>query len=167
VHDAFDDLARRADPSMVIVTTATRAARSGCLVGFHSQCSIDPPRYAVWLSKANHTYEVARDAESFAVHWVPPARRDLAELFGGASGDDVDKLALCEWSPGLDGVPLLDGCPDRFTGRRVAWLDVDADHGCLVLEPVDAQLGTNGTHLVLGDVTAIEPGHEPGEPSRG
>ena len=44
--------------------------RAGCLVGFHSQSSIDPRQYAVWLSKANHTYPVALRSELFAVHFL-------------------------------------------------------------------------------------------------
>ena len=40
------------------------------MVGFHSQCSVDPGRFAVWLSKANHTYGVALRAEVFAVHFL-------------------------------------------------------------------------------------------------
>ena len=35
------------------VTTATDGAQAGCLVGFSTQCSIEPPRFGVWLSKLN------------------------------------------------------------------------------------------------------------------
>ena len=31
---------------MVVVTTAQGDERAGCLVGFHAQSSIEPPRYA-------------------------------------------------------------------------------------------------------------------------
>ena len=58
------------DPALVVITAADGAERAGCLVGFHSQCSIGPDRYAVWLSKANHTYRVGMLAEVFAVHFL-------------------------------------------------------------------------------------------------
>ena len=58
--DAFMD---RLNPEMCVVTAASGTERSGCLVGFSAQCSIEPARYAVWLSKANHTYGVARAVE--------------------------------------------------------------------------------------------------------
>jgi flavin reductase (DIM6/NTAB) family NADH-FMN oxidoreductase RutF len=160
VRDAFDELVARADAAMVIVTTAVGDERSGCLVGFHSQCGMNPPRYAVWISNANHTHAVAARATSFAVHLVPADRRDLAELFGGSSGDEVDKLGRCDWSPAIGGAPLLGGCPDRFVGRKVAWLDAVADHTCLVLEPAAAEIGSSGSLLRLHDVTDIDPGHE-------
>jgi len=163
MSDAFADLMRKLEPSMVIVTTVAGGDRSGCLVGFHSQSSIDPPRFVVWLSRANHTFGVAERAETFAVHVVPSDRRDLADLFGGRTGDEVDKLARCDWTPGPDGVPLLDGCPDRFVGRKVAWLAARGDHEGVVLEPVDVVADGAGSPLRLGDVIDLEPGHEADE----
>jgi flavin reductase (DIM6/NTAB) family NADH-FMN oxidoreductase RutF len=160
VGTAFDELVARANPAMVIVTTVAGGERSGCLVGFHCQCSIDPPRYAVWISRANHTFGVAAHAHTFAVHFVPTSRHDLADLFGGETGDHVDKLARCDWTEGPGGVPLLDGCPDRFVGHLVEWLEEgDADHACVVLEPADALRSGSEGWLHLANVTDIEPGH--------
>jgi flavin reductase (DIM6/NTAB) family NADH-FMN oxidoreductase RutF len=163
VHTAFDELMARANPAMVIVTTAAGGERSGCLVGFHCQCSIDPPRYAVWLSTANHTYRVGNDATHYAVHFVPEDRRDLAVLFGGETGDEVDKLARCDWTEGPHGVPLLDGCPDRFVGRVVDVRDDDGDHRLLLLEPDDVGAGESRGRLRLEAVADIDAGHDADE----
>ena len=64
--DPFDSLMASLDPPMVVVTAAAGGERAGCLVGFHSQSSIEPARCCVWLSKANHTYRVAL----LAAHWA-------------------------------------------------------------------------------------------------
>jgi flavin reductase (DIM6/NTAB) family NADH-FMN oxidoreductase RutF len=160
VREAFDELVARADAAMVVVTVAAGDERSGCLVGFHAQCGMDPPRYALWVSHANHTHGVAARASTFAVHFLRAADRELAELFGGTSGDDVDKFAQCRWTAGPDGVPLLDACPDRFVGRRVDWVALDADHTCAVIEPFLAEVGTAAPRLRLTGVTDLEPGHE-------
>src|SRR6185503_7381771 len=110
----------------------------GCLVGFATQCSIDPIRFLVCLSNKNKTYRVARDATHMALHVVPGDRGDLAELFGGETADEVDKLAQVESTPGPGGVPLIAGCPhvagallDRFeVWDHVAFvLDVDVEEG--------------------------------------
>src|SRR4051794_33922452 len=69
--DAFDTLIARLDPAMAIVTAVSDNERGGCLIGFYAQCSIDPPRYVVWLSKANHTFRVGLHARHFAVHFLP------------------------------------------------------------------------------------------------
>lgn len=58
-RDAFDSVMASLDAPMAVVTTAVDDERAGCLIGFHAQSSIDPGRYCVWLSKANHTYRVA------------------------------------------------------------------------------------------------------------
>jgi flavin reductase (DIM6/NTAB) family NADH-FMN oxidoreductase RutF len=96
---------------------------------------------------------------------VPADRHDLAELFGGTTDDEGgDKLARCEWTEGPGGVPLLDGCPERFVGRRVEWIDTDADHSCVVLEPIAAWAGEHPTaRLRLADASDIDAGHDADE----
>jgi flavin reductase (DIM6/NTAB) family NADH-FMN oxidoreductase RutF len=42
---AFDEIADTIDYPMWIVTAAARGERSGCLVGFATQCSIEPVRF--------------------------------------------------------------------------------------------------------------------------
>jgi flavin reductase (DIM6/NTAB) family NADH-FMN oxidoreductase RutF len=154
----FDELMTRLDNPMVVVTTASGRVRAGCLVGFHTQCGIDPPAYAVWLSKANHTYRVGALSDTFAVHFLGSGDRDLAELFGATTGDATDKFARCDWERGPDGVPVLSEVRNRFVGRRVALFDSGADHVCLVLRPVEASAGEEGL-LWLGEVADLEAGH--------
>jgi flavin reductase (DIM6/NTAB) family NADH-FMN oxidoreductase RutF len=143
---------------MVLVTTAAGDERDGCIVGFHGQCSIEPRRHAVWLSVANRTNELARRARHVAVHLLGGDDHDLAELFGGRTGDEVDKLAQCEWEPGPYGVPLLARCPARFVGRIVE--RVSGDHDLFVLDLVEAVAGAPEPPLRLSAVTDIDPGHE-------
>lgn len=161
-----DDLARRfgevagqLNPAMIVVTTAAAGERSGCLVGFHSQCSIDPPQYAVWISKANHTFGFVEAATYFAVHVLGQDDQPLAELFGGETGDAVDKFAHCSWTEGPGGVPLIDGVASRFVGHKVGVTVGSGDHVCVVLEPIDATAGRVGEALHLSDEHHLESGH--------
>ncbi|HEX8803043.1 MAG TPA: flavin reductase family protein [Acidimicrobiales bacterium] len=159
--DALDALVRTFDGAMAIVTTAVGPDRAGCLVGFHCQASIDPRRYAVWLSTANHTYRVSRRATHVAVHLVDRADGDLVELFGSETGDEVDKFARTPWDPGPGGVPLLRRCPARVVLRVLARLDAaGADHVCLMGEPVaGGGPGDGFDPLRLTDVLGLSPGH--------
>lgn len=156
---AFDGLVAAGDPAMAIVTTVAGDERAGCLVGFHSQCSIDPARYAVWLSKANHTYRVALLAEYLAVHFLATEDRALADLFGGTSGDDLDKFTRCEWTAAVGGVPVLVACPRRIVGRRETLVDDRGDHVCVVVEPLEVASSSRFAPLRLSDVSDLEPGH--------
>src|SRR3954451_19397105 len=110
VHELIDEL----DYPMFIVTAAAGSDRAGCLVGFATQCSIDPPRFLVCLSDKNRTFRVARHARTLVVHLVPREATGLAELFGSETGDEVDKFARCAWSEGPDGTPVLDDCRNWF-----------------------------------------------------
>jgi flavin reductase (DIM6/NTAB) family NADH-FMN oxidoreductase RutF len=157
--DAFQSLVARLNEPMFIITTVAGGERSGCLMGFATQTSIHPPRFLACISDKNHTYRVAKGAEALAVHLVPEERDDLAELFGGETGDEEDKFAQTEWHDGPAGLPILDGCPTWFSGwiveRRVL-----GDHVGHLLEPFDGEDG--GTTRVFGFFEAkhIDPGHE-------
>ncbi len=163
--DAFDQLMTDLDSPMAIVTTAAGGARAGCLVGFHAQCGMDPALYA-WLSKANHTYKTGALANVFAVHFLAKENRPLAELFGTLTGDEIDKFERCAWSPGPEGVPLLDDCSNRIVGRREAWLDAGADHVCLMLDPLEAAHAHPTRWLTFGQVLDLEAGHAAEERQR-
>lgn len=161
--DAFDRLMERLDPPVLVVTAAVGGERAGCLVGFHAQSSIEPRGYAVWLSRPNHTFRVAIQATHLGIHFLGTDDRDLAELFGTRSGDDLDKFTRCDWAPSARGVPLLRRCPNRMEVHRTATLDDGGDHLCFVARPVEASLADDLEPLRLSDVADLEPGHEPDE----
>lgn len=156
---AFDTVMASLDTAMSVVTTHAGGERAGCLIGFQAQCSIEPRRYVVWLSKANHTYRIALRAEHLAVHFLIEDDRDLAELFGALSGDDVDKFSRCGWTEGPGGVPVLDRCPNHLVARKVAVLDEGSDHVCVVVEPVAVHTSGAFRPLRLSQVADVDPGH--------
>jgi flavin reductase (DIM6/NTAB) family NADH-FMN oxidoreductase RutF len=157
---AFDDLVTQLDPALAVITTISGDERAGCLIGFHAQCSIEPLRYVVWLSKANHTYRVALHAQHFAVHFLGADDFELARLFGTVTGDEVDKFSRSQWTPGPGGVPLLTDCPNHFVATRVAQLDEGSDHVCFVLAPTTASSSGDLRPMRLSHAEVLQPGHE-------
>ena len=155
--DAFDPFIGGLDYPMLVVTVSHDGERSGCLVGFATQCSIDPPRLLVCVSKANHTFRLARDADLLAVHVLAHDQHDLAELFGGETDDEVDKFERCEWSEGPGGTPLL-ATPRRMVGRVLARHDL-GDHVGVLLDPVNAERLDDRSPLTLPMVSDVDPGH--------
>lgn len=155
----MESLTGQLDYPMLIVTTTCAGERSGCLVGFHTQCSIHPPRWAVWISKVNHTYRVARGASTLALHFPSVDDYDLAELFGGATGDEVDKFAACGWSDGPAGVPLLDRIPNRIVGRVRDVVDDGGDHQCFVIDIDEIHHPESLRPLGYQAVRGFHPGH--------
>jgi flavin reductase (DIM6/NTAB) family NADH-FMN oxidoreductase RutF len=146
-----------------VVTTASGGERAGCLVGFQAQSSIEPARFTVWLSKANHTYRVALHADHLAVHFLAAGDVGVAELFGTLTGDRVDKFTRCPWRPGPSGVPLLDRCPHRLVLARHVVLDEGGDHVAFVGRPVEVAAAGPFTPLRMAAVRHLAPGHPAGE----
>jgi flavin reductase (DIM6/NTAB) family NADH-FMN oxidoreductase RutF len=158
-EQTFQKLVAQLDYPMFIATVAAAGERAGCLVGFATQCSIHPPRFLAGISDKNRTFRVAQGADSMAVHLVPEDATELAELFGGETGDEVDKFQRCDWRPGPDGVPLLDDCPNRFVGRILGRVEF-GDHTGIVLEPFVAEVADQEEQLGFRRAQRIDPGHE-------
>jgi flavin reductase (DIM6/NTAB) family NADH-FMN oxidoreductase RutF len=159
-HDDFLDLTGDLDFSMLVVTAFDGRERAGCLLGFSTQCSIDPPRYLVCISRSNHTAEVAAGSEVLAVHALDAGQSDLARLFGEETGDEIDKFARVGWRPGPGGVPVLEACTSWFAGRVLDRLLV-GDHTAVVLEPVEVRHVLGLRPLRFADVKDMAPGHLP------
>ncbi len=149
------------DWPMHLVTAVSRdGERNGCLLGFATQCAIHPPRYFVFLSKNNHTFDVAEQAEALGVHFPDPGQIDLAIRFGTRTGDEVDKLAPETWHDGPLGVPILDEVTRWFVGRILDRLEV-GDHMGYLLEPVAASAaGHPMGQLGFQSVKHLDAGHD-------
>lgn len=159
--ESFDRLVGMVDYTMFVVTTQADGDPSGCLVGFATQTSMRPPRFLVGMSKNNHTTGVAARSEYLAVHVLPRRHIGLAHLFGGRTGDQVDKFDRCAWRTGPEGMPILDGATAWFVGKTLDRLDL-GDHIGYLLEPVTGEVVESGDDdlVSFADVADIEPGHE-------
>ena len=160
-NEGFDGIGAAVDYPMYVVTAAAGGERAGCLVGFTTQCSIDPPRFLVCISKANHTFRVAQRASVLAVHLLAADDSATGELFGSETGDEVDKFAPCSWSPGPEGTPVLDAATAWFAGRVLERFDL-GDHVGHLLEPlpdVGRAPAAEGGFYSFRQARHMEPGH--------
>ena len=158
---AFDDLVASLDYPMFIVTAAGASDRAGCLVGFATQCSIDPAQFVVCLSHRNHTARIAAAAEVLAVHVLRPGDEDIARLFGEETGDDTSKFDRCAWRTGPAGVPVIDSL-DWFAGHVRSRDDRGGDHTLYVLDVLsDGRSERSGGQLGYQSLRTLDPGHDP------
>src|SRR5947209_8105569 len=156
---AFQGIAARLEYPIYIVTATDGIELSGCLVGFATQCSINPVRFLTCISDKNHTYRVAGRTDALAVHLVPADGQRLAELFGGATGDSGDKFERCSWTEGPAGLPILTDCPSWFAGHVVERITL-GDHAGYMLEPFAGEAGGDGSQYPAARARALAPGHE-------
>jgi flavin reductase (DIM6/NTAB) family NADH-FMN oxidoreductase RutF len=157
----FEKIVGRLDyPMFVATTVGAGGERAGCLVGFATQCSIDPARFLVCVSDKNRTYRVLRGAEALALHVVPADAADVVELFGGETADDVgDKFERCDWRQGPDGLPILERCPSWFAGRILDRIEL-GDHVGHLVEPYAGEAGYDGRAYPFSRAKDVDPGHE-------
>jgi flavin reductase (DIM6/NTAB) family NADH-FMN oxidoreductase RutF len=154
----FEAILADVEAPAYVVTATAGGERVGCLVALTTQCSIDPPRFGVWLSKLNRTYRVAQGATTLAAHLLRDGDGDLAARFGGETGDEVDKFAGVEWHAGPDGCPVIDRL-DWFAGPIIDRFDT-GDHVAFVIAPRHGTCRRSGTRqLRLSDAGDIEAGH--------
>ena len=159
-HGGFGELVGRLDYPMLVVTSPGErgSGPGGCLVGFATQCSIKPPRFLVCISKTNHTFALAVAAPWLGVHFLGAEQRELAERFGALTGDEVDKLAGLDWSPGPGGAPLIAALPHRFAGEVLERWDA-GDHMAFVVAPQEATSAGDWRPLMFQAVRDVHPGH--------
>ncbi|PRI12771.1 flavin reductase [Mycobacterium shigaense] len=158
--DAFEKLVALLDYPMFVVTTHSDGVAAGCLVGFASQTSINPPRFLVGLSTKNHTFRVASGATHLGVHVFGTEHLELVALFGSETGDSVNKFERCSWHPGPAQTPILDDAAAWFAGRILERFSL-GDHVGHLLEPEGGSPPQELEHWVsFGDVRHLEPGHE-------
>lgn len=155
----FLKLAGSLDYALFVVTTSDGERREGCVIGFATQCSFHPARFLACLSRENRTYRLAMRTEALAVHLVPRSQMALARLFGGETGDEIDKFERCDWHEGPRGLPILDGCPSWFAGEILARHDL-GDHVGFWLDPFEVHYEPDAEIVYFQEVKAdIEPGH--------
>lgn len=157
--DPFHTLMGSANSALVVVTTSAEETQAGCLVGYHSQASISPQHYCIWLSKANHTYRVGLRATHFAVHFLTADDLAMAQQFGTHSGQHTDKFADLDVQTGPQDMPLLTDCPNRLVLERISLLDDGGDHVCVTGRVVSAHSDEKFAPLRVADIGKLVPAH--------
>jgi hypothetical protein len=112
---AFERIVASFDPPMFVVTVFDGHERDGCLIGFATQCSIEPPRFLVCLSVKNRTTRIARSALG-GCDWFAGSVLTRHDDLGDHEGFVLDVIEARE----------ADGTDEQLGYQDVK--DVDAGH---------------------------------------
>jgi flavin reductase (DIM6/NTAB) family NADH-FMN oxidoreductase RutF len=154
--DPFFD---RIDYPYFVVTVRSRDGdMSGCLAGFVTQCSIDPPNFLVCISRINHTYPVALESDAIGLHLLGAEQDAMARLFGEETGDHVDKFAQCDWRLGSTGAPLLSEVAVGLEGHILGHMSV-GDHEAFLMRAERSLDGGSAGLLTYRNAPSYVPGH--------
>ncbi len=148
------------DGPAFVVTTQADGQPSGCLIGFATQTSVQPPSFMAVLPRSSHTCEVARRSGHLAVHVLAQRQTALAELFDGEPDALAGPFKRCSWRAGPCGMPILDDAIAWFVGRVAHWIDI-GDHVAFIMEPVAGWAPESDDDvLYLFDLEDAGPGQE-------
>jgi flavin reductase (DIM6/NTAB) family NADH-FMN oxidoreductase RutF len=158
-HEALEAFFDRIDFPYYVVTVRTADGEmSGCLAGFVTQCSIDPPNFLVCVAKVNHTFGVAERSSAMGLHLLGNEQHELARIFGEETGDLVDKFAQCDWRLGATGAPLLVESAVSMEGIILGHFSA-GDHEAFLVRAERAVSGEHDGLLTYRDAPHFRPGH--------
>lgn len=157
-HELFSCLTGDLDYPMLVLTAADGVERAGCLVGFWTQCSINPQRLLVCVSEVNRTYQIIFRTGIVVAHFLGRENTALAKLFGEKTGDEVDKFLRCRWTSGPGGAPVLEDCSHWISGEILERVNV-GDHTALFLKPSTGRCERWQGQLGYQAIRGIAPGH--------
>lgn len=141
------------------VTIVTAKGEDGTLVGVtansFNSVSLDPPLVLWSLDRGSPSLTVLENASHFCVHILAEGQNDLCMKFA-KSGED--KFSGVDFSDGLGGAPVFDGCLAQFECRNVVHHD-GGDHVIIVGE-VERFATMDGDPLIffrgqLGDLAPV------------
>ena len=116
------------------VTIITAKGPKGELVGVtansFNSVSLDPPLVLWSIDKSSPSLKILEDSSYFCVHIL---REDQGEQCMAFAKSGSDKFGSVEYSEGLGGTPLLDGCLARFECKSVVHHE-GGDHMIIVGE---------------------------------
>ena len=155
VHELVSEL----DYPMFIVTVSDGRERSGCLIGFATQCSIAPAALlGVHLREEPHPRRRAAGRQRDR----PPRQRSRTPASPSCSAPDrrrIDKFERCAWHDGPGGAPVLDDCENWFAaGSSSASTPATTRPAA---RPVRGARGTAERPFTFHRARRIEPGHAP------
>ena len=149
----------RVDYPYYLATVRTpEGEMSGCLAGFVTQCSIDPPNFVACISHVNHTFGVAVRCPAMGLHLLGQDQLEMARLFGEETEDAVDKFAAADWRLGTTGAPLLADVSVALEGVILGHFSV-GDHEAFVVRAVRAVAGPGCGLLTRRSSPPLHPGH--------
>jgi flavin reductase (DIM6/NTAB) family NADH-FMN oxidoreductase RutF len=100
----------------VITTLDPQGRPHGLTANSFSSVSLDPPLILWSQSLAAPSHPVFRDTERFVVNILADDQVEVSQAFARAG---ADKFAGCLTTPGLGGVPLIEGCAAYLECRRI------------------------------------------------
>jgi flavin reductase len=138
----FVDAMAANSTSVHVVTTANSEATMGVTVSACNSVCADPPTLLVCINMRSPACSAVNTNGVFAVNLLSAEQRLIADTFAGRAVKSKQfDFTCCDWTPGVLGVPLIDGAVASLECRVVGHQTV----------------GTHG--VFFGEVVALRIAH--------
>jgi len=133
---------------MYVVSSRVGDRINGQISNTLMQVTLEPPRIALSINKAELTHELIAESGVVGVSVLAPSvPKEVILLFGFRSGRDTDKFEFVDHRKGVTGVPLLTkDVVAVFEGKVVERADLGT-HTVFVMEVVDGRVVADGPPL--------------------
>lgn len=101
------------------------------IVGTFTSVSRDPPLVGFLPTRASNSYQRLQECEYLCFNVLSHAQEHLCRRLSAKDADD--KLQDVDWSPGITGAPILDGCV-AWAETRVVSIREAGDHDFVMAE---------------------------------
>lgn len=82
-------------PGLVAVVTVSHNGKDNVMAaGWHTYISYEPPIYGVAIGRERYTYNLLKEAGSFAINFLPYERAGNIQLAGVYSGKETNKFEV-------------------------------------------------------------------------
>lgn len=117
---------------IAVITTEHKGQRAGLVSNSFTSLSLEPALVSWAVDRRSSSFGLWNGTDSFAVHILSEAHRDLVQRFAARG---TDKFAGLAWEPGMLGAPNVATDVPRLECR--VWDRVEAgDHVLLIGEAV-------------------------------
>lgn len=91
VEKAFDKF--KPESCVFVLSVNNNGKPSGMVAGWKMKCSMNPPLFAVSLSKKGYTHKLVRQSQEFVIAIPNKQLEKEIEFFGSTHGNEVNKFA--------------------------------------------------------------------------
>lgn len=148
-EEAKKKLLRMIPHALYLLTSRANGRTAAATVSWVTQASFQPPLIAVGLKKDSHTFEVVKQAQSFALNFLGAGQKDIAQKFFKHVEPEGNRLA----GEGFEESPVFKHpiFPHMagFIECRVVEMAEKGDHVVVVAEVLEAESGPAQGPLLL------------------
>ena len=131
-----------------ICTCKAGEKANGLTLGWVQQVSSNPTLVAITVYKKWYSHKLLSEGDYFIVHVLDEEQVELGKHFGTIHGWDTDKFEGIEWKPGVDGIPVIQGCRAVLECKKVKQVPA-GDHTLFIGEVISSKVDETKKEQIL------------------